>query len=102
MSGRDLLDDHQRLVITPVGEARRVIETQADPVVTVWAAEQATSRGNVALPGNLLPAERTGRDVTKRAVRADRWEHRPRDVAALLTRFPQRLAYLPHLDPAIA
>jgi hypothetical protein len=79
-----LLNHYQRLVVHPVAEEHRLVETEPNLAVAVRAAKQVAADPLVVLSRHLVVANRAGRNVPEVAVGAYRREDCSDDIAAVL------------------
>jgi hypothetical protein len=80
-----LLNHYQRLVVGPLIEEHRLVETEPNPAVAVRATKEVAADPLVVLSRHLVVADRAGRNVPEVAVGAYRREDGSDDIAAVLT-----------------
>ncbi len=96
-----LLNHYQRLVVGPLIEEHRLVETEPNPGVAVGAAKRVAADSLVVLSRHLVVADRAGRNVPEVAVGAYRREDGSDDIAAVLARLTKWLSDFLHCDAIV-
>jgi hypothetical protein len=96
-----LLNHYQRLVVGPLIEEHRLVETEPNPAVAVRAAKQVADDPLVVLSRRLVLADRADGNVPEVAVGAYRREDGPDDIAAVLASLTKWLSDLSHIDAIV-